>query len=59
MSEAKKDESGLSVLLCCEDCGKQDDTVRHDTCPYAEEVNDSHVPIVICPDCYYERLMDI
>ncbi len=52
-------ESDLSALLCCEDCGKQDDTVRHDICPYASEINDSHIPIVICPDCYYERCMDI
>mgnify|MGYP003626450755 CR=1 len=50
---------GFSELLCCEDCGKQDDTVRHDNCPYAEEINESHIPIVICPDCCNERRMDI
>ncbi len=52
-------ESALNDLLCCEDCGKKDDTVRNDTCPYAEEINDSIIDIVICPNCYHERCMDI
>ena len=52
------DESG-GMLLCCQDCGKQDETVRNDICPYAEEINGSRIPIVICPDCYHERCMDI
>ena len=52
-------ESNLNDLLCCEDCGKQDDTVRDDTCPHSKEINDSYIPIVICPDCYHERCMDI
>jgi len=45
--------------LICEDCGKQDETVRNDDCPYAEDVCDVKIPIVICEDCYYERCMDI
>lgn len=59
MSEANSSESDLNDLLCCEDCGKQDDTVRNDICPYAEEIDDIDIPIVICPDCYHERCMDI
>lgn len=46
-------------VLKCKDCGKQDETVRRDTCPYASEINDSTIEIIICPDCYHERCMDI
>ncbi|CAB4168838.1 hypothetical protein UFOVP581_3 [uncultured Caudovirales phage] len=46
-------------FLKCQDCGKQDDTVREDECPFASEVNDSVVEIIICPDCYSERGRDI
>jgi len=46
-------------VLKCQDCGKQDETVRHDTCPYAGEISGSTIEIVICPDCYHERCMDI
>ena len=45
--------------LECEDCGKQDETVRIDTCPFAEDINDSIIKVHICPECYYERCMDI
>ncbi len=45
--------------LICEDCGKQDETVRNDNCPYAEGVCDVIQPIVICPDCYHQRGMDV
>ena len=45
--------------LICEDCGKQDETVRNDNCPYAEEVCGVIQPVVICPDCYHQRCMDI
>ena len=45
--------------LICEECGKQDETVRNDNCPYVEEVCGIIQPVVICPDCYYQRCMDI
>lgn len=44
---------------CCEDCGKKDETVRHTTCPYAEEVSDERVSIIVCSDCYRERCNDV
>ena len=46
-------------VLECQDCGKQDKTVRRDTCPYASEINGSTIEIVICQECYYERVMSI
>lgn len=46
-------------VLKCQDCGKEDETVREDVCPYEEEINGTIIDIVICPNCYYERCMDI
>ena len=46
-------------LLRCDDCGKAKEDVRHTTCPYAEEINDSINPVTLCDDCYHERCMDI
>ena len=46
-------------ILKCEDCGKEDDTVREDICPFAWEMSDKVVKIVICQDCYNERGKDI
>ncbi len=45
--------------LICEDCGKQDETVENVNCPYMEEVCDEIHPVVICPDCYHQRCMDV
>lgn len=50
----EKDES-----LVCQDCGCSDDTVRPKTCPYAEEISGTRIEIVICPDCYHQRCMEI
>tara|TARA_Y100000310_G_scaffold106013_1_gene104555 strand:+ start:390 stop:539 length:150 start_codon:yes stop_codon:yes gene_type:complete len=45
--------------LVCEDCGKVGDDVRRDTCPFADEINNKQTEVIICPECYYERRMDI
>ena len=45
--------------LCCQDCGATDETVRECFCPYANEINDEQIEVVLCQDCYHERCMDI
>lgn len=45
--------------LKCQDCGKKNETVSATICPYAEEINDAKVSIVVCEDCYGERAADI
>ena len=45
--------------LVCEDCGKQDETVHHTECPYAEEIYHEVVNVTICDYCYTQRCMDI
>lgn len=52
-------KSGNSDLLCCDDCGKTKEDVRHTNCPYAEEINNSIVLVNLCGYCYHERCMDI
>jgi hypothetical protein len=46
-------------MLKCEDCGKEDETVEHTTCPYAEEISGKIVPVTICSECYHQSCMDI
>lgn len=43
----------------CENCGKQDDTVRYTTNPFAEEVYGEKVYVTICSQCYQELCDDI
>lgn len=43
----------------CQDCGKRKPDVDETTCPYAEEINEEEVWIVVCDDCRHERAMDI
>ena len=45
--------------LKCEDCGKQDATVRKTICPYEQDINDRIVEVILCPECEHERVMDI
>ena len=45
--------------LKCQDCGKIDDTVTETTCPYAMEMFNNIVNIVVCDNCYYERVLDV
>ena len=44
--------------LICQDCGT-DNNVRETTCPYAEEISNREVQIIVCDDCYRERVWDI
>jgi DNA-directed RNA polymerase subunit RPC12/RpoP len=48
-----------SELLKCQDCGKQDKTVRHDYCPFMDDIHNKREDIIICPECYHDRLMEI
>jgi hypothetical protein len=43
----------------CQDCDQEKPDVAETTCPYALEINDEEVVIVVCDDCYQERLYDI
>lgn len=49
----------MAKNLICEDCGKEDETVYETNCPFAEEIYGDEIPVIICPDCYHERCMDI
>ena len=44
--------------LKCEDCGTTEG-VYETLCPYAEEICDESIGILICDDCYHERCMGI
>ena len=45
--------------LKCEDCGKRNPTVKHTTCPFAEEIHNRIIPMDLCPECEHNRAMDI
>jgi len=47
------------VYLECEDCHKSKVDVHITTCPYADEINDETIEIMVCNDCYQQRLWDI
>ena len=49
----------MDELLVCEDCGKAREDAKATTCPYAEEINETIINVVLCGDCHYERSMDI
>ena len=57
MSEEKKDS--LPAPLVCEDCGKSGPDVAETFCPYSEEINDEEITVVLCSECYDERLYAI
>lgn len=42
----------------CQDCGTTEN-VRKTICPYAEDVNNEIVEVVLCDHCIYERAMEI
>ena len=52
-------ESNLNDLLCCDDCGKSNDSVEETTCPFSEEIHNETIECKLCADCYHERCMDI
>ena len=43
----------------CEQCGIEKLDAKDCDDPYAEEVNDHLVPMVLCAECYQDRLDDI
>jgi len=51
--------SPRSVKLVCQDCGGTDDSVSEGFCPFASEIHNRDVPVVLCKGCYHERAMDI
>lgn len=46
-------------LLVCDDCGKNDDTVKKTYCPYTEEIHNKKVLVTICDNCYHESCENI
>lgn len=42
----------------CEDCDTTDN-VGWTTCPYAEDVHEKIIEVVLCANCRRERAMDI
>lgn len=47
------------MILKCQDCSKENETVEHTFCPYEEEINDEIVSITVCTECYHNRCADI
>ena len=43
--------------LICQDCKEEEGQRR--LCPYALEIYDKQIAIVICPRCYQERIWSI
>jgi len=43
----------------CQECGREDETVRLRDCVYSEEVNGTKVEEIVCDACEHEHLMDI
>jgi hypothetical protein len=50
------------MAIFCQDCGvssEVDTTVGDTTCPFASEIHNEEVEIVVCDKCYQQRLYDI
>ena len=45
--------------LTCEDCDKQDETVKMEIDPYQEDVNGGVIHRALCPECLEELQNDI
>ena len=45
--------------LTCQDCGHTGDDVERGYCPYAQEIHGEDEPVVLCPECYHQRAMDV
>ena len=43
--------------LICQDCGGKD--AEEGFCPFADEIHNRQVPVVLCKGCRHERAMDI
>lgn len=46
-------------MLRCEQCGKTDSSVETVIDPYNQEINGQEVGMVLCYDCYKDRLYSI
>ena len=49
--------SKFDLTLECEDCSNE--MGKETTCPFADEIHETVVDIVVCDDCYYNRAEDI
>lgn len=45
--------------MICQDCGKDDETVKVTNCPFQEEIHGIINKIIICKACYERRLEEI
>jgi hypothetical protein len=43
--------------LVCQDCGGPD--AEEGFCPYASDVHNRDVPVVLCKSCYHDRVLDV
>ena len=59
LRERLKQKSVLNTYLQCQDCNQRKPDVSETTCPYAEEINNTIVNIVVCDDCCRSRAWDI
>ena len=44
--------------LVCQDCGTEKN-VQETVCPFAQEMSGTEVQIIVCNNCYRERVWDI
>jgi hypothetical protein len=54
--ESKGKEPPMSICDCC---GKEKPDAKGCDDPYAKEINDELVPMVLCEECYQDRLYEI
>ena len=57
--ESQQVAQATPAKLTCQDCGSTDTDVSEGFCPFAEEIHNRQVPVVLCKGCYHERMMDI
>lgn len=43
--------------MACDDCGKEGGVKM--LCPYAQEINEEEIEVILCKPCEYERCMAI
>jgi hypothetical protein len=46
-------------MLECQDCHKEKPDVKETFCPFAQEVHHEDIEIIVCDNCYQERVWDI
>lgn len=47
------------TMLICENCGKQDESVKMHIDPYIHELFEDEEITILCDECYQERIYEI